>query len=63
MKELSDRLRLLDSKCKECQDREKEAVKEKNEWRQKYENGTTELQSLRGWYHNLANEKKNEASI
>lgn len=47
MKDLSDRLRLLDSRCKECQDREKDAVKEKDEWRLKYEQSATELQPLR----------------
>ena len=46
MKELSDRLRQLDVRCKECQDREKQAVKERNDWQQKYEDRLTELQSL-----------------
>ena len=48
MKELSDRLRQLDTRCKECQDREKEAVKERNSWKQKYEDCTAELVSLTG---------------
>lgn len=50
MKELSDRLRQLDSRCKECQDREKEALKERNEWKQKCEDSAAELQSLRSRY-------------
>ena len=48
MKELSERLLQLDSKSKDCQDREKEALKEVDEWKQKYENCTAELQSLTG---------------
>lgn len=48
MKELSDRLQQLDLRCKESQDREKEALKEKQEWKQKFENSRDEFNALSG---------------
>ncbi|XP_053376146.1 protein hook homolog [Mercenaria mercenaria] len=46
MRELSERLQQLDLKCKECQDREREALKEKQDWKQKYENTKDEFNTL-----------------
>lgn len=46
MKELSERLQQLDLRCKEAQDREREALKGKQEWKQKYENSRDEFNAL-----------------
>ncbi|KAL4223443.1 estrogen receptor binding [Mactra antiquata] len=48
MKELSDRLQQLDLRCKECMDREKETIKDKEEWKKKYEQSREDYHTLNG---------------
>jgi hypothetical protein len=48
MRDLSERLQQLDLKCKECQDRERDALREKHEWKQRYENLKDEFNALAG---------------
>ena len=42
------RLQQLDLRCKECQDREREALKEREQWKSNYENSHTEFQKMTG---------------
>ncbi|KAK3084622.1 hypothetical protein FSP39_016463 [Pinctada imbricata] len=48
MKEMNERLQQLDRRNKECQDRENEAVKQANHWREKFLDSKKELESCTG---------------
>lgn len=60
MKELCEHLQKLDFQCKEFQDKEKEALKEKNEWKQLYDNSRAEVKTL---YAELDNKKKESIQL
>jgi len=48
MGELSDRLQQLDLRCKECQDQERQAVRECKDWKQRYEDVKEEYNMISG---------------
>lgn len=48
MRQLGERLQQLDLRCKECQDREREAVKQSTDWKHKYEDVKQELGIITG---------------
>ncbi|KAH3884458.1 apical junction molecule-like [Dreissena polymorpha] len=46
MRELSERLQQLDLRAKECQDHERAALKERDDWKQRYSNLQEEIHSV-----------------
>ena len=49
MRELGERLQQLDARCKECQDRERDALHETTEWKLRYTQARDQTQEVTGW--------------